>query len=243
MHQLRLGALDFDGGVGLPTPYTLAYLNGISGVEIRRGSQAREFGHGSFPESGFFETKRIEWGGLILTDTWLEQDHAIASLGGMRGVSGLTRLVSQGARRLWADVQRVSIPDPVILVPGQVASYKCEVEVPGVFLFSETNTFSGSSVQVFHYGNADAVPDVTVVGPRAAYTISGPGGQLFSVSQALTAGQTHRIDFAQGWVYRDGVLQQGAVARAETFTIPPGSSSVMSISSGSMTVKVLDTFS
>lgn len=243
MHRLRLGTLDFDGGVGIDTPYTLAYLKGISGVDIRRESQPRDLGHGSFVEPGYFDAKRIEWGGLILTDSWDEQDHAIAALGGMRGVSGLTRLVSQGARRMWADVTRASIPDPEILVPGRVASYKCEVEVPGVFLFGETNTFSGSSVQVCHYGNADAVPDVTVVGPRAAYTISGPGGQLFSVSQALSAGQTHRIDFSQGWVYRNGALQQGAVARAETFTIPPGSSSLMLISSGSMTVKVLDTFS
>ena len=80
----------------------------------------------------------------------------------------------------------------------------------------------------------------------SGYRVNGPGGAQFIVSAALTSGVTHRLDFVNGWLYRNGVLTQGAVSRAQVFTIPPGAPSTVSLTpvsgSGSLTVKVTETY-
>lgn len=249
MTQLRLGSLAFDGGLSGSTPYTLAFITGLAGVGIKRAKVDRESAHGRFPAPGFLEERGITWGGLILTDSPAEQDHAIRALAGKAGLRESVRLTVQGDRTYWCDVDRAEIPDPEILVFGRIASYRCRVEAPGSLLFGETKTFGpATSVSAYHYGTEDAVPVITVTGTMASgYTVNGPGGAQYTVSQALTSGQTHRIDMRTGWLYRNDVLQQGAVSRAQTWTVPPGVATSMSLApvagSGSMSVKVTDTFS
>lgn len=244
--RLRLEGLEFVGGSGRPR-YTVAAISGLESVGIRREDTERPNAHGSFPAHGFFDARRISWSGLVLTDSHAEQEHAIRALSGLLG-GGTARLAAQGSSTVWADVRRVSVEAQVV-TPGKVASYSIAVEAPDPFLYGETETFGpDTSVTVYHYGNTDAAPDVTVTGTMASgYRVNGPGGAQYIVSQALTAGQTHRIDFNTGWLYRDGVLQQGAVSRAETFTIPAGVASTMSLipvsGSGLMTVKLTETFS
>ena len=109
--------------------------------------------------------------------------------------------------------------------------------------YGENRSYAGGSVSAFHYGNFPASPVVEVVGPRTGpYTISGPGGRQFTVTQSLAAGQTHRINFRTGQVFRNGAVQSGAIGRSDLWTIPPGAQVAMSISSGSMTVTVSDTY-
>lgn len=249
MDHLRWGSLEFDGGVSLHTPYTLAWVTGFGGVGVKRDSASREGAHGNFPAPGFLEAREIKWGGLILTKSDTDQEHAIRALSGKRGLAAPARLVAQGADVRWVDVERADIPDPVIVVPGRIASYQCSVVAPDSLIYGETFTYGpGTSLSVFHYGSADAVPEVTVTGAMpSGYRVNGPNGEQFIVSQALAAGQTHRIDFSTGWLYRNGALQQGGVSRAQTWVIPPGSPSVMSLTpvsgAGQLTVKVPDTFS
>lgn len=109
--------------------------------------------------------------------------------------------------------------------------------------YGEQRPFVGSSVQVHHYGNFPASPVVEVAGPRTApYTVTGPGGRQFVVNQSLSAGQTHRIDFRSGRLYRNGSLQIGQTGRSDTWAVPAGQRVTMGISSGSMTVKLADTY-
>lgn len=249
MRQLRWRGMTFEGGVQAGTAYTLAWVTGFSGAEVDRERVDRENAHGRFPAPGFLPGRPIAWGGLILAESPAELDHAIRVLTGSSGVDGTDRLVAQGDRTLWVDVESVRIPDPTVLVPGSIASYEVRVEAPGAFLYGDRNTFGpGTSVPVHHYGNAAAVPVIEVTGTMpSGYTVTGPSGAQFIVSQALTSGQTHRLDFDNGWLYRNNVLQQGGVSRAETFVIKPGSPATLTLSpvsgSGQMTVKVPDTFS
>lgn len=244
--RLHLDGLEFDGGDGKPR-YTVATVSGLESVGIRRDSTDRPNAHGSFPAPGFFDARRISWSGLVLTTSAGEQDHAIRDLSGLLG-GGTERLTAQGSSRVWSDVRRVSV-ESRILRPEETASYSIVVEAPDPLLYGETATFGpAASASVYHYGNTDAAPDVTITGTMpSGYRVNGPGGAQYIVTQALAAGQTHRIDFNTGWLYRNGVMQQGAVSRAQTFTIPPGAPSTMSLTpvsgSGLMTVKLTDTFS
>lgn len=249
MRQLRWRGMTFEGGVQGGTPYTLAWVTGFAGAEVDRERVDRDNAHGRFPAPGFLPGREIAWGGLILTHSEFEQEQAIRTLTGSSGIDGTDELVSQGDKALRVDVESVRIPDPTILVAGSIASYEVRVEAPGAFLFGETNTFGpGTSVPVHHYGNAPAVPIIEVTGTMpSGYMVTGPGGAQFIVSQALASGQTHRLDFDNGWLYRNNVLQQGGVSRAETFVIKPGVPATVTLSpvsgSGQMTVKVPDTFS
>lgn len=109
--------------------------------------------------------------------------------------------------------------------------------------YGEAHTFTGASVDALNYGNFPASPVIEVVGPRTGpYTITGPDGRQIVVTQSLTAGQTHRLNFADGGLYRDGVRQLGAVSVFQPWTIPAGRSVPMGISSGQMTVHVTDTY-
>lgn len=243
--RLRLGGLEFDGGTGNPL-YTVATVSGLESVGIRRDSPERPNAHGSFPALGWFEARQIAWSGLVLTKSPTEQDHAIRALSGLLG-GGTGRLAVQGPSTVWADVRRVSV-DAHVLTPGRVASYTVTVEAPDPFLYGETYDFGpGTSLSVYHYGNTDASPVVTVTGTMASgYRVNGPGGAQYIVSQALTSGVTHRIDMGTGWLYRNNVLQRGAVSRAETFTIPPGTPSTVSLTpvagSGQIVVKITEPY-
>lgn len=244
--RLRLEGLEFDGGDGDPR-YTVAAVSGLESVGIRRDDTARPNSHGSFAAQGFFDVRRIAWSGLVLTKSAAEQEHAIRALSGLLG-GGTARLTAQGESTVWANVRRVSVESRV-LRPEESASYSIVVEAPDSFLYGETETFGpATSVPVYHYGNTEAAPDVTITGVMpSGYRVDGPGGAQYIVSQPLAAGQTHRIDFNTGWLYRNGVLQQGAVSRAQVFLIPRGPASTMSLTpvsgSGLMTVKLTDTFS
>lgn len=249
MRQLRWRGMTFDGGIGGGTPYTLAWVSGFSGGEVDREQVGRENAHGRFPAPGYLAPRPIAWGGLILTNTPAEQEHAIRRLSGSSGLEGADRLVADGDTTVWVDVEPVRIANPEVLVPGKIASYEVRVEAPDPFLFGETHVFGpATSTSVYHYGNANAVPVVEVTGSMpSGYRVNGPGGAQFVVSQALSSGQTHRLDFRTGWLYRNGTLQQGAVSRAQTWVIPPGLPVAMSLTpvlgSGQMTVRVPDTFS
>ena len=125
---------------------------------------------------------------------------------------------------------------------------RCRAEVSLELLCADPRKYgtitevSGNTVTVANRGNFPASPVVTVAGPRSGYTITGPEGREYQVTQALAAGQTHRIDFRTGLLYRNGSPQLGAIGRAELWAIPPGRQISMAISSGSMTVSVADTF-
>ncbi|MHA3682780.1 hypothetical protein ACXR2W_00765 [Leucobacter sp. HY1908] len=124
------------------------------------------------------------------------------------------------------------------------AEFTLHLECADPRKYGERRTFSGGTVDVHHMGNFPASPVVTITGPRAApYTITGPGNRVVQVNQALTSGQTHRIDFRTGRVFRNNALQVGVLGQAGFWAIPPGKTSVMELSQGgSMTVALDDTY-
>lgn len=124
-----------------------------------------------------------------------------------------------------------------------VGAFTIEIVCSDPRKYGESHEFSGSSVQVHHFGNFPATPVVEVQGARTGpYTITGPGGRQVTISQSLTASQRHTIDFRSRTVRRNGVVQPAAFSKFEAWAIPKNIRVPMSISAGSMTVSVTDTF-
>lgn len=156
------------------------------------------------------------------------------------GHGDLTFMTVDGSRRCSV---RLSGEPKFTVVGDEDADFQIGFRAADPRKYGEPREFSGSSVDVFHYGNFPASPVVEVVGPRTApYTITGPGGRTVVVAQSLSAGQTHRIDFSDGGLYRNGVRQLGHVTTYRPWVIPPKQQTAMSISAGSMIVRVTDTY-
>ena len=207
----------------------------------RRTEEGRPIGHGLFDAPVWLSGRVVAISGMILAGSPAELVHMQAQLTGLRFQESIRLTVDSADGTTWADVKVLDVQTPPDGVTGTEAPFMVQMVAANPRRFGESRLFAGSSVQAFHYGNFDAIPEVTVTGPVSApYTVAS-GGRSVTVTQALTSGQTHRIDMSTGWVYRNGVLQSGVTSAVNVFTIPPGLPTVVTGPS-SMTVKVTETF-
>lgn len=245
--QIIYGGLLLDGTDSPEVKYTIE-RDGVSlfgGAGVRRDLVERSNAHGAFTMPGFLEAKPIQIRGDIHSRSLAEQERDMAALSAVLAEGGQIELVvnSTSHETLRASVEQMSGPQMKIEVPGKFARYQLSLRAPDPWWRAAPRTFVGSSVEAFQYGTFPAVPVVSVVGPRTGpYTITGPSGRQITIAQSLAAGQTHRIDFETGRVYRNGALQLGAVSKFQPWTVPPSGRALMSISAGSMTVTVSDTY-
>lgn len=233
--------LDFIG-VGGPATYSIGPdgLKGVlDGVGTRGEKIERPSGDGDFDLPAYFTARRGSISGLIETATSIEYEAAIRRLVSIP-ISVSPMVIQSAAGELMCMAKRVGKPDVTPLVYGRVAKYLIEWEAPDPLLYGKGNEFSGSSVVAYHYGDESAPVVIEVAGPRAPYSITGPGGRVFQVTQALAAGQSHRIELSSGRVFRDGARQSRVIGHAGTWAIPPAVEVPMSISAGVMKVIVPD---
>ncbi len=245
--QVSLGRVLFDGTADPRAKYTIE-LDGLKGlfggVGVRGESVERSFAHGDYSLPVFREARVLTLRGNVHSVGLVEQQMDLSGLGSVMADGGRETFTVQadfGVR--WCVVELAGPPDIEVLVPGRLARFQVMVRARDPRLMGVERVVSGSSVTVVNHGTFPASPSVVVTGPQSApYSVSGPGGRSFQVTQALSAGQSHRIDLRSGRVYRDGVFQIGAVGRAQVWTVPPGGTAGMSISAGSMQVTVHDTY-
>lgn len=243
--KVRFGGLLFNGDEGAAT-YTVE-ADGIKGwlkggVGVRRESVSRPNAHGDFDTPSFRTGRRVTLQGLILTDSPTKQDHAILQLTGMLASGQKGRFfVDNALGTTWADMRLIDV-QVSRRVYGRVADYRIELWGANPRIFGESRTFAAGE-PAYHYGNFDAIPELTVTGVYASgYTVSA-SGKSYVVTQALASGQTHRIDLRSGWLYRNNVLQSGAVSAAGSWTVPPGQRVTHSLTgSGVLKVTVVDTY-
>lgn len=244
--MFHLGGLTFDDGASGSTPFTVGadYGWSVGGVEMRRDSSYRPAAAGKFGAPGYLSERLLGWSGLVLTRSVEEQAHELRRLSGLLA-DGLTGVVSRdGSPDLWATVQRADSPSSQVLVPGRVASYSVSFEATDPCLYGEVRSFAAGA-PVVQYGNYAASPELVVTGPHpAGYTVSA-GLSSYTVTAPLAAGVTDVVDMSTGWVRRNGALLVGGVSRADTWSVPPGLPGLvhtLSGGSGSLLVRVTDTF-
>lgn len=246
--MIRLGNVVFEDG-DRDALFTVATVDGLDGVDYGAETPARPAAFGVFDSPAYGGGRVITWEGLCLTSSGDEFVHARSVLSGLLGDGGSGRFeVEHDGWMVGCDVRRTSRPKFAPLVWGRSARYQVSVFAADPRLYGKQRVFGpASSVTVDHFGNFPAAPVIDVTGSMpSGYTINGPDGKSFVVTQALAAGQTHRIDMATGRLFLNGALTVRGVGRAETWTVAPGQKVAMSMwpvsGAGSMTVSVLDTF-
>lgn len=252
MLRARIGGLIFEGN---PTTREGLFTIGESGLSgWFEKPPTRSFGGGDRPtaDGGFdvpilTSARPITLNGHILASSQAELEHMKNQLTGLLPGGGAGKLVvDSDLGSTWANVRVVGARPGAN--KGEETDYTLQLVANDPRRYGETHTTEpGVSVSAYHYGNATATPVIYVTGVMpSGYTINGPGGRTFVVSQGLAAGQTHEIRMRSGWLYRNGVWQRTGVARAQTWGIPPGKQVLMTLSpvsgSGSMTVLPTDTY-
>lgn len=254
MLRVRINGLTFDGDGPRTGKGYLITPDGFSGwddgVGIRRQETLLPVGHGAFDEPGYLSPRVISISGQILADTPVRLAKMRQALTGLLADGGTGRVVvDQDDVNTWADA-RLAAQTMVKQNSSDLSSASFQVQLwcHNPRKFGEVQVAGpGTSVTAFHYGNFRASPELLVTGVMpSGYRVNGPDGRQFVVSQALAAGQTHRIDMSTGWLYRNGVLQTGAVSSARIWTVPSGvrvTHTLVPVSgSGQLTVRTPDTY-
>lgn len=216
------------------------------GVPGRREAIARPAEHGEYDLPVLRGARTTTLNGVALARDAFTLNQLIEQVAGI-GADGSrfeVTVKNRGEER-WATARAITVDcvDAGTRGGWMQAKFTIELLFSNPRKFGVLREFVGGSVQVHQRGNFPATPTVNVRGPiTAPYTISGPGGRTFQVTQSLTASQTHVIDFATGRVARNGAIQTGVLGKAATWAIPPNKQTKMSINAGTMTVQLHDTY-
>lgn len=241
--RVRIGGLLFEGDEG-ETEFSI-FQDGLrgwfDGVSVRRDSTPRPSAHGEFPSRGYRGGRLVTLEGRVYSSSPQEQEHLFSRLTGLLGDGQTGRLVVDNAGdSKWADVQLDDAPEITQETYGELARYRLQLWAVDPLRYGETRSF-GAGAAAHHYGNAPSFPTLEVTGVYpSGYTITA-GAKSYVVSQALAAGQMHRIEMKTGALFRNDVRQIGGVSAASLWSVSPGEGLVHSLSGGgSLTVKVTD---
>ncbi|PRB14461.1 hypothetical protein [Microbacterium sp. MYb62] len=219
----------------------------LGGGTWRREEIAKPNGFGAFNLPGQLPQKVIPVSGSLIVHDRFDLAHEMKVLSGILG-DGLAHRMSvvDHDGTTFRDVGLAISPD-IVEVDAITARFTMSVWAADPRAYGETNYIPAGG-QAVHYGNVAAFPVLTVraTTTMAGYTILGPGGKQYVVTQTLPAGSTAQIDMRTGWMTRGGVQQLGAVARADTWSIPGGQPVTQTLvpasGTGVLTAEVIDTF-
>ncbi|MEQ6899287.1 hypothetical protein [Microbacterium sp. KR10-403] len=206
---------------------------------------ARPTSHGQFLAPAYARARDVQMSGFHVADSVTSMEYESAALRGL--FARVVRLTIEEPRgTFWVD-GTVDVATYANRGFASEGDWLVNVHCVDPRKYGELRTFTGTTVQVFQYGNFPASPVIEVTGSMPSGYMVASQGRQFVVNQALSSGQTHRIDLARGWLYRGSTLQSGAVDVAESFTVPGGEKPVSVVltpvsGSGQMTVKVTDTY-
>lgn len=200
------------------------------GAEPRRDSQARPGAHGEFDLPVFLGPRVPVINGIALAASPEKLGWIRSTVLGLGAEGGRSRLVVEHqGQTLWADARmgaKTLFTDSGRRESGLIAAtFLLSFVCADPRKYGEARAFGpATSLSLRHYGNFTSLPTLEVTGSMpTGYSVTGPGGRIYRVTQALTAGHTHRIDMATGRLYLDGVLQVGVVSRGDVWGIPGGS--------------------
>lgn len=210
----------FQGWLGLPAG--------------RREALARAVQHGEHDVPTFLPSRVVTVDGYVFADSEVEFGHEIERLAGLGASGGRLQVsVEMHGESRFAEARRVlaTVDDPGYRGGALLAEFQVQFVFADPRKYGELNTYpgdllqpkspaaTGTTFQVFHYGNFPAFPVVEIPSAPAGYSVSA-GGKTFTVSGA-TAGGTHEVDLRSGRVFRNGVEMPG-VGGGDLWSVPVG---------------------
>jgi len=253
---LKLGPVEFRTARILGTSGFFLAPDGYEGIEsgadMRREDLDLPVAHGSYALGGKLSDRVISLSGTAVADS----PEALAAMGRTftallaDGGRGLLK-IGQNELNLWTEVGLASrtkfITDGLDL---KAADFQIQFTAADPRLYGDINRFGpvpvGSILTLSHRGTFPASPRFTINGASAGgYTIGGPDGKQFVVTQPLVAGIPHVVDFRNKRLYVNGVRVLGGVGNATTWLVNPGlPTTVVTITGGTATIaaSVLNTY-
>ncbi|MET0716415.1 MAG: hypothetical protein ABWY57_16030 [Mycetocola sp.] len=197
------------------------------GVDARRDAIPRPRGHGDFDLPSYLAPRDISLTGFCVARNIRELAWMRSRLMGLLAEGSATISVDYQGLTTSATVRRGLTRPSFDSVGGElVGTFALSFWAPDPRRYGQVNLAGPevTSVAAYHYGNFAALPIIEVHGYNASggYTIFGPNGKKFIVTQGLFGNDVHRIDMRTGKLTKNGVLQIGAVSRADLWTVPPG---------------------
>lgn len=213
---------------------------------VRDGDSERPGANGDYDLPAQYAARTPTLGGVLIAEKRSDALLGLASISNSAPL-GVARLhVIDEGMRTWAMAKYAGL-DRTWLT-RQSFRWQLRLKCPDPRRFGEVHVVpagSGTATAVQNRGNAHAFPVIVVPGPISAggYTITGPGGEIFSVTASPGSSTVHLIDMHDGLLRVNGSMATGAglVSRADVFTIPPGSKVTVTLSKGGR-VELYDTY-
>ena len=206
--------------------------------------------HGSFIMPMYLTARMPSLTVFVHDDDSRVANHLVERITGLPAHGRL--VVTDNAQTQWANAQLLSVDvsrktrDSVRLV---TIDWRC----PDPRKYGELREFTstGATVDLWHRGTADAIPEFKVTGFTGGYRIAGRGalaGNFFTVNGPKAAGTVDTVSFRSGMLLRNGEPVQRRILQNHVWTVPPGAGAQFRIEpivagqSGSCTALVTDTF-
>lgn len=219
---------------------------------IKGDHDERHDGHGALPTQRFYGARTVTIDGVVLGRDAAQREQALEVVRRAGESRSLTRLtIKDFVGTAYANVVGAGMIPDEVKVSQSFTRYSLVVTAPDPFKYGDwqdpVESVNGTDVRVFHRGNADSAPLVSVTGSAPnGYEISYEGREFFDVLTPLSSGQMHVVDFNTGRAYfGDTVLTD--YGRAKAIRVRRGAPQIMSVQafgSGNVTgiVDVQDTW-
>jgi len=221
------------------------------GVDMRIENTARPGAHGSFNLPVFQDARTVAISGSVFADSPRQLAQLRNRFAGLMagGLTGRIQVERYGAVQ-WADGRLASKPMFTERGGQNCASFQIQLWCPDPRKYGESKTVAvatGSPVSVFHRGNYNATPSFIVRGDMPGGWTLTVNGWNYTVTKPLVTGAPHRVDYNNGRLYVNGVLNQGNLGNTNTTPIPPGQSVGVGLypvttGSGSADMTIVDTY-
>lgn len=209
----------------------------------KRAGESRANGDGSYPTPVQYGNRLISITGRVMSKNheYLHQAQSQLNALGLRG--GAKLLVSGHGPAQWATVQPRGEATAEFMT-DRYLRFQIPLEAIDPFKYGESYTVSGSwgaPPALFHRGTVPAWPVVTVFSTYSSgYTVTLNGRSVVSTVGAGASG--HEIDFRTGIVRSGGSVVRGALSTANFSPVRPGMPQALTVTSGTVQVKLSDTY-
>lgn len=200
----------------------------------RSKSSANSRGHGSYAAASYFEDRRISITGRISCKSHANL-HEAANLLMQAGAVEVVPFVVQGHGPSQQAFVEADGQPSLVFETDTYMTFELSFVARDPRRYGEETEFEasvGADKAVFHRGNFAATPYIKVSGSMpGGYTLTLAGSNVV-VTEPLTSGVPHSIDYETGLLYKGNQVAHGGMSTASFADVLPGQRDTFSIAPG-----------